>query len=144
MIEAFWRSLEHSWLYLHSLESIESLRRLVDFYVRQHNGRKRSFRVIPHAAFEGQTQHEMYFARGDPVAVKLAAARIKARDLADRRRTAPRNAACATRTPVHQRFSCNARVPECRETQRGGFEARRVFVATHFGVEFGERFSSRC
>ncbi len=49
MIEAFWRSLKHSWLYLHSLESVESLRRLVDFYVRQHN------EVMPHAAFEGQT-----------------------------------------------------------------------------------------
>ncbi len=74
MIEAFWRSLKHSWLYLHSLESIESLRRLVDFYVRQHN------EVIPHAAFEGQTPDEMYFGRGDRVVVKLAAARIKARD----------------------------------------------------------------
>jgi hypothetical protein len=74
MIEAFWRSLKHSWLYLHSLESIESLRRLVDFYVRQHNG------VMPHAAFEGQTPDEMYFGRGDPIVVKLAAARIKARE----------------------------------------------------------------
>ena len=74
MIEAFWRSLKHSWIYLHSLESIESLRRLVDFYVRQHN------EVMPHAAFEGQTPDEMYFGRGDAVVVKLAATRIKARD----------------------------------------------------------------
>jgi putative transposase len=74
MIEAFWRSLKHSWLYLHSLDSIESLRRLVDFYVRQHNG------VIPHAAFEGQTPDEMYFGGGDAIVVKLTAARIKARE----------------------------------------------------------------
>jgi len=74
MIEAFWRSLKHSWLYLHSLESIESLRRLVDFYVRQHN------EVMPHAAFEGQTPNEMYFGRGDAVVVKLAGKRISARD----------------------------------------------------------------
>jgi len=74
MIEAFWRSLKHSWLYLHSLESIESLHRLVDFYVHQHN------EVMPHAAFEGPTPDEMYFGRGDAVVVKLAATRIKARD----------------------------------------------------------------
>jgi len=48
MIEAFWRSLKHSWLYLHFLESIESLRRLVGFYVKQHN------EVISHADFEGR------------------------------------------------------------------------------------------
>ena len=74
MIEAFSRSLKHSWLYLHSLDSIESLRRLVDFYVQQHN------EVMPHAAFDGQTPDEVYFDRGDAVAVKLAAARIKARE----------------------------------------------------------------
>ena len=74
MIEAFWRSLKHSWLYLHSLESIESLRRLVGFYMRQHN------EVMPHAAFEGQTPDEMYFGRGDAVTVTLATARITARD----------------------------------------------------------------
>ena len=74
MIEAFWRSLKHSWLYLHSLGSIESLRRLMDFYVRQHN------EVMPHAAFKGQTPDEMYFGRGDSVVVKLAAARIRARE----------------------------------------------------------------
>ena len=60
MNEAFWRSLKHSWLYLHSLESVESLRRLVDFYVRQHN------EVMPHAAFEGQ-----YFGVGDAVVAEL-------------------------------------------------------------------------
>ena len=74
MIEAFWRSLKHSWLYLHSLESVESLRRLVDFYVRQHN------EVMPHAAFEGQTPDEIYFGRRDAVVVMLVAARIKARE----------------------------------------------------------------
>ena len=33
MIEAFWRSLKHSWIYLHSLNTFAALRRLVDFYV---------------------------------------------------------------------------------------------------------------
>ncbi len=85
LIEAFWRSLKHSWLYLHSLESMESLRGLVDFYVRQHN------QVMPHAAFEGQTPDEMYFGRSDPIVVKLAAARIKARE---QRIKANRSSAC--------------------------------------------------
>ena len=44
-------------LYLHRLDSPETLRRLVDFYVEQHNA------AIPHSAFEGQTPDEMYFGR---------------------------------------------------------------------------------
>ncbi len=37
MIEAFWRSLKNSWLYLHGLESESGLRRLIAFYVQTHN-----------------------------------------------------------------------------------------------------------
>jgi hypothetical protein len=70
---------------LHSLESLESLRRLVDSWVRQHG------EVMPRAAFEGQTPDEMYFGTGDPVVVKLAAARIKAWE---ERVKANRDAAC--------------------------------------------------
>jgi putative transposase len=65
MIEAFWRSLTHSWFYLHSLDSFAALRRLTEFYVKAHDGRKRSFRVVPHTAFEGQTPDEMYFGADD-------------------------------------------------------------------------------
>ncbi|MCP5039466.1 MAG: transposase family protein [bacterium] len=86
MIEAFWRSLKHSWLYLHSLESIDSLRRLVDFYVKQHN------EVMPHAAFHGQTPNEMFYETGGAVVVQLAAARNRARE--ERIRT-NRAAACS-------------------------------------------------
>ncbi len=63
-----------TWLYLHSPESIKSLRRVVDFYVHQHN------QVMPHAAFQGQTPGEMFYGTGDAVVVKLSAARIKARE----------------------------------------------------------------
>jgi transposase InsO family protein len=45
MIEAFWRSLKHNWLYLNSLDSIERLRSLVDFFVQAHNSQ------MPHHAF---------------------------------------------------------------------------------------------
>jgi hypothetical protein len=37
MIEAWWRSLKHQWLYLHSLDSVATIRRLVTFYVHEHN-----------------------------------------------------------------------------------------------------------
>ena len=55
MIEAWWRSLKHQWLFLHALDSATTVRRLVAFYVDEHN------RVLPHAAFHGQTPDEMYF-----------------------------------------------------------------------------------
>jgi len=61
MIEAWCRSLKHQWLFLHSLDSVTTVHRLVTFYVDQHN------RVLPHSAFHGQTPDEMYFGTGDPV-----------------------------------------------------------------------------
>ena len=74
MIEAFWRSLKHSWLYLHSLDSIAALRRLIEFYVTAHN------EVMPHSAFQGQTPDEVFFGTGDEVAKRLAKARKIARE----------------------------------------------------------------
>jgi transposase InsO family protein len=74
MIEAFWRSLKHSWIYLHSLGTAAALCRLVDFYVRAHN------EEMPHSAFEGQTPDEMHFGTGGAVAINLAVARQAARE----------------------------------------------------------------
>jgi hypothetical protein len=37
MIEAWWRSLKHQWLYLHPLDSVATVRRLVEFYVHEQN-----------------------------------------------------------------------------------------------------------
>jgi transposase InsO family protein len=73
MIEAFWRSLKHSWLYLHSLDSIAALRRLIEFYVTAHN------EVMPHSAFQGQTPDEVFFGIGDEVTKRLSEARESAR-----------------------------------------------------------------
>ena len=67
MIEAWWRSLKHQWLFLHALDSVATVRRLVGFYVDEHN------RVLPHAAFRGQTPDEMYFGAGDAIPAELAA-----------------------------------------------------------------------
>jgi transposase InsO family protein len=47
MIEAFWRSLRHAWLYLHRLDNLATLRSLIEFYATAHN------ETSPHAAFNG-------------------------------------------------------------------------------------------
>ncbi len=73
MIEAFWRSMKHSWLYLHALESESQLRRLIAFYVKAHN------ELMPHSAFNGQTPDEIYFGTGGAVASELAIGRAQAR-----------------------------------------------------------------
>ena len=73
MIEAWWRSLKHSWLFLHSLDTVARVRSLVAFYVEQHNT------TIPHSAFRGQTPDEMFFGKGDDVPDQLARARAAAR-----------------------------------------------------------------
>ncbi|AMY09409.1 hypothetical protein LuPra_02624 [Luteitalea pratensis] len=87
MIEAWWRSLKHQWLFLHGLDSVATVRRLVTFYVDAHN------RVLPHSAFRGQTPDEMYFGTADAlpadVTARAAAARLA-------RRQANRAASCVT------------------------------------------------
>ena len=90
MIEAFWRSLRHQWLYLHSLDNLAALTRLVTFYVEQHNA------VMPHSAFGGQTPDEIYFGRGDRVGERLAASCREARRA---RMEANRRASCAVCQP---------------------------------------------
>src|SRR3989454_10770136 len=69
MIEAWWRSIKHQWLFLHSLDSVTTVRRLVEFYVQEHN------RVRPQSAFRGQTPDEMYFGTADDLTSRVAAAR---------------------------------------------------------------------
>jgi len=86
MIEAFWRSLKHSWIFLHSLDNFTCLGRLIEFYVTAHN------EVMPHSAFEGQTPDEMYFGTGGAVPAELASAREAARE---ERMKANRAAACS-------------------------------------------------
>ncbi len=73
LIEAWWRALKHQWLFLHQLDSVVKVRKLVDFYVEEHNAR------LPHSAFCGQTPDEMYFGTGGDVPAKLADARGSAR-----------------------------------------------------------------
>jgi hypothetical protein len=92
MIEAWWRSLKHQWLFLHALDSITTVRRLVAFYVDAHN------RVLPHSAFRGQTPDEKYFGTGDAVPADLKSRAAVARRA---RVEANRSASCATCPSVH-------------------------------------------
>ena len=87
MIEAWWRSLKHQWLFLHSLDSVTTVRRLVAFYVDEHN------RVLPHSAFRGQTPDEMYLGTGATVPADLRARAAAARRA---RVKANRSALCET------------------------------------------------
>jgi transposase InsO family protein len=72
MIEAWWRSLKHQWLYLITLDTKETVAELVGFYVTQHNI------VIPHFALDGLTPDEAYFGTGANVRAQLTAARLRA------------------------------------------------------------------
>ena len=85
MIESWWRVLKHQWLYLNTLDTVASLRRLVSFYVREYNTR------LPHSAFGGQTPDEMYLRIGTRVPLELHANRKEARAA---RLQANRSASC--------------------------------------------------
>ena len=86
MIEAFWRSIKHNFLYMQRLTSFTELQRFVAFYVQQHNT------VIPHAAFHGQTPEEVFEGIGHHLRATLADKRRSARE---QRLAANRQAACA-------------------------------------------------
>ncbi len=73
MIESWWRALKHQWLYLHSLDTIETVRKLVAFYVTEHSTQ------VPHYAFKGQTPDEMYFSTGADVPELLRNATLEAK-----------------------------------------------------------------
>jgi putative transposase len=75
LIESWWRVIKHQWLFLNTLDTVASVRKLVAFYVEQHN------RHLPHSAFKGQTPDEMYFGTGDGIAKKLEEEKLQAREL---------------------------------------------------------------
>ena len=67
--------IKHQWLFLNALDTAASVRKLVAFYVEQHNSH------LPHAASEGQTPDEMYFGTGDGIPKKLEEEKLQAREL---------------------------------------------------------------
>ncbi len=72
-IESWWRVLKHQWLFLNPLDSVSTVRKLVEFYVTEHNSR------LPHSTFRGQTPDEMYFGTGDHVPDELEVLKAAAR-----------------------------------------------------------------
>ena len=73
ILEAWWRSLRHQWLNLNTLHTAAAVRRLVAFYVTEHN------EVLPHSALKGRTPDEAYFGQAENIREELAAARKVAR-----------------------------------------------------------------
>ena len=95
MIEAWWRMLKHQWLYLNELDSVETVRKLVAFYVEQHNSH------VPHSAFKGwQTPDEIYFSMGAEVPEQLKLARVVARQARRESNLAQRCSACTPETEL--------------------------------------------
>lgn len=74
IIEDWWRSLKHQWLYLHSLDTMAHLETLIAFIVEEHNAK------MPHSAFTGQTPDEMYLGTANSLPDELVVARGKARE----------------------------------------------------------------
>jgi transposase InsO family protein len=85
MIERWFMSLKHQWLYLHELPDIETARRLIDRFVQEYNS------VIPHSALHGRTPNEVYFHLRTELPAELEEARAAAREA---RIEANRKASC--------------------------------------------------
>lgn len=98
VIEAYWRSLKHQWLFLNTLDNFDAVEKLVAFHVEQHN------RVMPHSAHAGLTPDEVHFGTGAAVTEQLAVARPRARQ---------------SRLAVNRARSCSECEPETRETSPG-------------------------
>ena len=92
LIEAWWRSLRHQWLYLNSLDTLVTVERLVGWCVCQHD------EVLQHATFDGQTPDEIYFGRGADVPERLTWQRQEAQQ--SRLERIARRSAVAVRAPV--------------------------------------------
>jgi putative transposase len=74
IIEAWWRSLKHQWLYLNTLDTMAHLEALIAFFVEEHNAK------MPHSAFAGQTPDEMYLGTAKNLPDQLVVARGRARE----------------------------------------------------------------
>ena len=85
LIEAFWRQLKQAWLFLNILDSTAAVRRLVAFYVGEHNEK------IPRALLGGRTPDEVYFGREENLRERLSEQRKRAQRV---RSAANRAASC--------------------------------------------------
>ena len=74
MIERFWLSAKWGYLFLNRLDSIEVVRRHVEFFVTEYNT------VLPHSALDGRTPDEVYYGKAVELPEQLKEARVKARE----------------------------------------------------------------
>ena len=107
LIEAFWRQLKHAWLFLNTLDSAAAVRRLVAFYVREHNEK------IPRAVLGARTPDEVYFSREENLRERLS----------EQRKTAQRVRSAANRAASCHRCEPSRAGPAVRSVARP--EARR-------------------
>jgi putative transposase len=89
MIEAFWKQLRHQWLYLHQLDSIAAVRRLVTEYIADHNT------IIPREQLGGRTPDEAYARLALPI---IASAHLEARRARVEANRAVRCRSCSPRS----------------------------------------------
>jgi len=96
LIERFWLSAKHNWLFLNDLRNLSTVRRLVAFYIEQYNA------ILPHSALNGRTPDEVYFGVATDTHDKLAAARSRAREarMAANRARVCEDCCAATITPT--------------------------------------------
>jgi transposase InsO family protein len=72
LIESFWSQLKHRWLFLHELDTAQTVERLVAKFVEDHNA------FIPRAALGGRTPDEVFLGTEEGVPAGLAVARAEA------------------------------------------------------------------
>ncbi len=92
MVESFWSHLKHRWLFLHTLDSIATVRRLVTKYVEDHNLK------IPAPVLGGRTPDEAYFGKNEGLVVELKSAHAAAREARIEEKRAARCNACSPRS----------------------------------------------
>ena len=101
-----WRQLKHAWLFLNILDSTVAVRRLVAFYVREHNEK------IPRAVLGGRTPDEVYFGREENLLERLSEQRKKAqraRNAVNRAASCQRCQSSGTRTAARKSARTRAR-----------------------------------
>jgi hypothetical protein len=74
MIEVFWRTLEYSYLYKYSLDSLTTVKRLIEKFIEDYNT------VMPHSAFKCQTPDEMFFGNASSIEEQISKGRLEARE----------------------------------------------------------------
>ena len=104
LFEAFWRQLKHGWLFLNTLDSTGAVRRLVAFYVSEHNEK------IPRAVLGARTPDEVYFGGEENVLERLS----------EQRKTAQRLRSAANRAATCNRCDASRARPAVRNVARTG------------------------